>query len=47
LRLHHGMTNQEISTILNLSVQRVKNYVYETTKELREQIFKNSIKENF
>ncbi len=46
LRLHHGMTNHEISMILNLSVQRVKNYVYETTKKLREHIFKKNMKEN-
>lgn len=43
LRLQHGMTNAEIADFLNLSVQRVKNCIYETTKRLREEIFNSSV----
>lgn len=39
LRLHHGMTNKEISKILSLSVQRVKNYISETTQILKEHVY--------
>lgn len=43
LRLQHGMTNTEIADFLNLSVQRVKNCIYETTQRLREEIFSSSV----
>jgi RNA polymerase sigma factor (sigma-70 family) len=46
LRLHHGLTNKEIASILDLSLQRVKNYVYESTKQLREQIFSRNHRED-
>lgn len=38
LRLQHGLTNKEIASILDLSVQRVKNCLYEGTKKMREEI---------
>lgn len=43
LRLQQGMTNEEIAGFLNLSVRRVKNCIYETTKHLREEIFNSSV----
>lgn len=43
LRLQQGMTNDEIASFLDLSVQRVKNCIYETTKHLREEIFNSSV----
>lgn len=39
LRLQHGFTNKEISLILDLSQQRVKNHICEATKQLREQVY--------
>ncbi len=38
LRLQHGLTNREIASILDLSVQRVKNCIYEGIRNMREEI---------
>lgn len=38
LRMGHGMTNAEIAEFLELSIQRVKNCMYESVKILRESI---------
>lgn len=43
LRLQHGFTNKEISLILDLSQQRVKNHICEATKQLREQVYNSSV----
>lgn len=43
LRLQHGMTNEEIAGFLDLSIQRVKNCIYETTKHLKKEIFNSSV----
>lgn len=47
LRLRHGMTNSEISAFLKISKQRVKNCIYESTKLLREKIYRSSVKKSF
>ncbi len=43
LRLQHGMTNSEIADFLNLSMQRVKNCIYDSVKHLKENIFHSSV----
>lgn len=43
LRLHHGMTNSEISIFLNISEQRVKNCIYESIKLLKERIHQSFV----
>lgn len=43
LRLQHGMTNAEIAEFLNLSMQRVKNCIYESVKILKERIYHSSV----
>lgn len=43
LRLQHGLTNAEISDFLNLSLQRVKNCMYESIKLLRERVYHSSV----
>lgn len=45
LRLHHGMTNSEISAFLEISKQRVKNCMYESIKLLKEKIYQSSIQQ--
>jgi len=45
LRLQHGLTNNEIAMLLNLSDQRIKNYMYEAIKQLRESIYDQELKE--
>lgn len=43
LRLHHGMTNSEISAFLEISKQRVKNCIYESIKLLKERVYHASV----
>ncbi len=43
LRLHNGLTNDEIAGVLDLSIQRVKNCIYEATKRLREHIYNSTV----
>lgn len=43
LRLQHGLTNKEISEFLDISMQRVKNCMYESIKLLREKVYKYSV----
>ncbi len=47
LRLHHGMTNSEISTCLEISKQRVKNCIYESIKLLKERVYQSSVEKTF
>lgn len=46
LRLQHGLTNREIASILDLSVQRVKNCIYEGIRNMREEISRIVIKKD-
>lgn len=46
LRLQHGLINKEIASILDLSVQTVKNCLYEGTRKMREEISRIMIKNN-
>lgn len=46
LRLQHGMTNEEIAGFLDLSMQRVKNCIYDSIKLLREKIYHSSVKKH-
>lgn len=43
LRMRHGMTNAEIAEFLGLSIQRVKNCMYESVKIIRESIARASV----
>ncbi|WP_234571518.1 RNA polymerase sigma factor [Rhodohalobacter sp. 614A] len=43
LRMSHGMTNAEIAEFLDLSIQRVKNCMYESVKIIRESIARASV----
>lgn len=45
LRLQHGFTNSEIARILGLSEQRVKNYIWEVTSRLKQEVFTSPAKE--
>lgn len=47
LRLHHGMTNSEISAFLEISKQRVKNCIYESIKLLKERVYNSSAEKHF
>lgn len=40
LRLNHGLTNPEIADIMKISNKRVRNHIYEATKQLKEQVYK-------
>lgn len=43
LRMRHGMTNAEIAEFLGLSIQRVKNCMYESVKIIRESIARATV----
>ncbi len=38
LRLQHGLTNEEVAQVMNVSHQSVRNYIYEATQQLKDQI---------
>jgi RNA polymerase sigma factor (sigma-70 family) len=46
LRLEHGLTNAEISEFLDISMQRVKNCIYESIKLLREKVYQISVEKS-
>ncbi len=38
LRLQHGLTNKEIARLVDITHQRVRNYIYEATQRLKDHI---------
>lgn len=38
LRLQHGLTNEEVAKVLDISHQSVRNYIYEATQQLKDQV---------
>src|SRR5690625_7519498 len=47
LRLQHGLTNLQIASILDLSVQRVKNCIYEGIRDMREESSRLVLSEDY
>lgn len=38
LRLQHGLTNEEVAKVLDVSHQSARNYIYEATQQLKDQV---------